>query len=147
MDGPANFLHAAVCHCSALREKLPYGYLLCGSNAMAFVTAEILGMNRPATILSLCTAVLCFNSGCLFMRCNTCVVREKEKMRPVQFESERAQQFFVDGVHELQSHKQNSDVQVSAVPFLWLYATTKVMSDNAIYNDQISARATRTATA
>ena len=96
-------------------------------------------MNRHATILSLCAAAFCFNSGCLFVRQTTSVVREKENLRPVQFESEQARQYFEGGVHELQSHKQNFDQQVSAVPFLWLYSSNKELSDNAIYNDQISA--------
>jgi hypothetical protein len=96
-------------------------------------------MRCPTIGLSLCAALLCCSSGCLFVQHTTRVVRNKEPIHPAQFESERAQQFFVAGVHELQAHKKDFDVQVSAVPFLWWYSSTNELSDSAVYNDQISA--------
>ena len=96
-------------------------------------------MKRHTVILLLLGAMPCWLSGCLFVRHATRVVRDKEKQQPVQFESQRAQEFFVAGVHELQCHKQNLNVEVSAVPFLWWYSHSDELSDNAIYNDQISA--------
>ena len=67
------------------------------------------------------------------------IERDKEPLRPVQFESEQARQFFLGGVHDLQTHKQSSNVEASAVPFLWLNISDSTLSNNAIYNDQISA--------
>jgi len=95
-------------------------------------------MNPRILLLVLFGTMSCCLSGCLFVRHATNVVREKEQQHPTQFESKRAQDFFVAGVHDLQTHKSSMDVQVSAVPFLWWYSQTKELSDNAIYNDQIS---------
>ncbi len=73
------------------------------------------------------------------MRASTKVVREKEAIRPARFESEQAQQYFTAGVHDLQAHKQSFDARISAFPLLWFSATASELSDNAIYNDQLSA--------
>lgn len=86
-----------------------------------------------------CVLLLSCTSGCLFVRHNTQVVREKEAVRPIQFESDQACNVFEAGVHELQSSKKPSDADVLAVPFLCLYSHSSVLSDNAIYNDQESA--------
>jgi hypothetical protein len=84
-------------------------------------------------------AVFCCSSGCLFVHHSTRIVRDKEATRPVQFQSQQARQSFLAGVHELQAHKQSSGPNVTAVPFLWWYSSATELSDNAIYNDQISA--------
>lgn len=96
-------------------------------------------MDRLVICLSLCATMLSFNTGCLFVRHSTKVVREKEKIQPARFESQQAEQYFLAGVHDLQTHKPNFDVQVSAVPLLWWYSRTSVLSDNAVYNDQLTA--------
>jgi hypothetical protein len=83
-------------------------------------------------------ALLSSTSGCLFVNHSTKVVRDKEPMHRVAFESPQAQQAFVAGVHDLQSHKQAYNFQVSAMPVLWWKSTANELSDNAIYNDQIS---------
>jgi hypothetical protein len=83
--------------------------------------------------------VLCFASGCLFVHHTTRIVRDKEPVRPVRFESEQAKQFFLGGVHELQAHKDKSNMEITAVPFVCWNSSESALSDNAIYNDQISA--------
>jgi hypothetical protein len=93
---------------------------------------------KRLTILSLCAASLCCVTGCLFVRHSTSMVRDKEPLLPIRFESDRAKQYFLSGVHDLQSHKEGSDIQICAVPFLWWYSSASELSDNAIYNDQIS---------
>jgi hypothetical protein len=94
-------------------------------------------MNRHFVTL-LVAALLCSLSGCLFVNHSTRVVRDKEPMLPVQFESKQAQQYYAAGVHDLQTRKQTYNFQVSAMPLLWWRSTANELSDNAIYNDQIS---------
>ena len=94
-------------------------------------------MNRHFIAL-LAAALLCSTSGCLFVNHSTKVVRDKEPMQRVQFESEQAHQCFVAGVHDLQTRKQSYNFQVSAMPLLWWRSSANELSDNAIYNDQIS---------
>jgi hypothetical protein len=86
-----------------------------------------------------CALLLSCTSGCLFVRHNTRVVREKEALRPIQFESDQARSVFEAGVHELQAHKETSGGDVVAVPLLCWYSHVNELSDNAIYNDQESA--------
>jgi hypothetical protein len=83
-------------------------------------------------------ALLSSTSGCLFVNHSTKVVRDKEPMQRVAFESPQAQQAFAAGVHDLQAHKQAYNFQVSAMPILWWKSTANELSDNAIYNDQVS---------
>lgn len=94
-------------------------------------------MYRCVVVL-LSMAFLCCMPGCLFVNHSTKVVRDKEPLQRVAFESEQAQQAFVAGVHDLQTRKQNYNFQVSAVPLLWWRSTANELSDNAIYNDQVS---------
>lgn len=96
-------------------------------------------MNRLARLGMFSGVLLAATSGCLFVRHNTQIVREKEQRQPVRFESERAQQHFLGGVHELHGHQQAVDVELTAVPFLCWSSHTSTLSENAIYNDQISA--------
>jgi hypothetical protein len=96
-------------------------------------------MARRILVLALLGLLTCGSSGCLFMRHSTRVVREKEKKQAVRFESPRAEEYFLGGVHELQAHKQNGHPEVTAIPFLMVYSRVDELSDNAIYNDQISA--------
>jgi hypothetical protein len=91
---------------------------------------------RVVALLSM--AFLCCMPGCLFVNHSTKVVRDKEPMQRVAFESEQARQAFVAGVHDLQTRKQSYNFQVSAVPLLWWRSSANELSDNAIYNDQIS---------
>jgi hypothetical protein len=77
-------------------------------------------------------------SGCLFVRHTTHQVREKESLRTVQFESADAQGVFQAGVNELKAHKDQSDPEIVAIPFVIWYSSVNELSDNAIYNDQIS---------
>ena len=86
-----------------------------------------------------CALLLSCTSGCLFVQHKTRVVRDKEALRPVQFESDQACSVFEAGVHELQANKQSTDADVLAIPFVCVYSRTNVLSDNAIYNDQESA--------
>jgi hypothetical protein len=86
----------------------------------------------------LAVALLCSCSGCLYVNHSTRVIRDKEPVLPVQFESPQAQRIYSAGVHDLQSHKQPYNFQVSAMPLLWWRSTANELSDNAIYNDQIS---------
>jgi hypothetical protein len=94
-------------------------------------------MNRHFFALVAAT-LFCSFSGCLFVNHSTKVVRDKEPMQRVAFESEQARQSFMAGVHDLQSHKQSYNFQVSAMPLLWWRSSANELSDNAIYNDQIS---------
>ena len=94
-------------------------------------------MNRRFIAL-LGAAFLCPFSGCLFVNHSTKVVRDKEPMQRVAFESEQARQYFQAAVHDLQSHKKSYNFQVSAMPVLWWRSSANELSDNAIYNDQIS---------
>lgn len=96
-------------------------------------------MFRRFLALSIVVASVCSSSGCLFVRQSARIEREKESLLPVQFESEQARQYFLGGVHELQARKQISNLEMSAVPFLWFNVSHSTLSDNAIYNDQISA--------
>ncbi len=89
--------------------------------------------------LLLCAVLSCSLSGCLFVRHSTRIVREKEAIHPIRFESEQAQRVFEAGVHELQARKETSGGEVTAVPFLCWYSYMNQLSDNAIYNDQESA--------
>jgi len=59
-------------------------------------------------------------------------------MLPARFESEQAHQYFAAGVHDLQTHKKSYNFQVSAMPLLWWRSSSNELSDNAIYNDQVS---------
>jgi hypothetical protein len=86
--------------------------------------------------LLLCTVPTVFGSGCLFVRHSTVAVREHEAVRPMQFESEQARNVFEGGVTEMKAHKDESNAQVRAVPFLFWYSRVEVPSDNAVYNDQ-----------
>ncbi len=96
-------------------------------------------MKRLYIAFPLCVAAFCASSGCLFVRHNTRVEREKESQAAVQFESEQAKRYFLGGVHEMQAHKQQSNLQVAAVPFVFWYSSTAEPSNNAVYNDQITA--------
>ena len=89
--------------------------------------------------LLVCAVLLCCSSGCLFVRHNTRVVREKEALRPIRFESDQARSVYEAGVHELQAHKDTSGGDVFAIPFLCWSSHVDQLSDNAIYNDQQSA--------
>ena len=83
-------------------------------------------------------ALACVCSGCLFVRHTTHQVREKEALRPARFESAQTQSVFEAGVNDLKAHKNTSDPEVVAVPFVIWYSSVSELSDNAIYNDQIS---------
>ncbi len=86
-----------------------------------------------------CAAILSACSGCLFVRHSTRVIRENEPQRPVRFESEQAQNLFEGPVAELKSQKTGSNPQVFFIPFLCWYSREDVLSDAAVYNDQIAA--------
>ncbi|MCE5269447.1 MAG: hypothetical protein LLG00_16345 [Planctomycetaceae bacterium] len=89
--------------------------------------------------MAICAFLACALSGCLFVRHSTHVVREKEPIHPVRFESEQAKTVFEAGVHQLQAHKETSGGGLVAVPFICWYSHVNELSDNAIYNDQESA--------
>jgi hypothetical protein len=93
-------------------------------------------MNRRWLKLSLCGILLSCTPGCLFVRQSTQVVREKEPIRSVQFESQQAKTLFEGGARQMQANKERSTPEVLAIPFLCLYAHSTELSDNAIYNDQ-----------
>jgi hypothetical protein len=88
------------------------------------------------TWLLLGAVPLVSGSGCLFIRHATVPVREHEAVRPVQFESEQAKNVFEGGVTEMKAHKEETNAQVRAVPFLFWYSRVEVPSDNAVFNDQ-----------
>ena len=87
-----------------------------------------------------CTALIAFSSGCLFTRVTTNVVRKNEKPRAVAFESPQAKNIFDGKLAEAKANlpSNNSNPKVVAVPFLLLWASTDVVSDNAIRNDQLT---------
>lgn len=87
--------------------------------------------------LSVCAVLLSISSGCLFVRHSTHVVRESEKPQAVQFESPQAQNMFDSGVAQAKQHKESSNPKVLAVPLVCWYSRADVLSDNAVYNDQI----------
>jgi hypothetical protein len=96
-------------------------------------------MNRSARLWSsFCIALLCLCSGCLGVRHSTHVVRENEKPRPVQFESEQAKNLFDAGVNQMKAHKETTNVQVS-LSWLGWKSQGDVLSDNAVYNDELLA--------
>ena len=93
-------------------------------------------MNRRWLKLSLCAMLLSCTPGCLFVRQSTHVVREKEPIRSVQFESQQAKTLFEGGAHQMQAMKEHPAPEVLAIPFVCLYSRATELSDNAIYNDQ-----------
>ena len=93
-------------------------------------------MNRRWLALSLGTMLLGCAPGCLLVHQSTRVVRDKEPMRTVQFESEQAQRLFETGVHQMQAHKDYSQPDVFALPLVCLLIRGNELSDNAVYNDQ-----------
>lgn len=93
-------------------------------------------MNRRWLKFSLCAMLLGCTPGCLVVRQSTQVVREKEPMRSVQFESEQAKRLFETGVHRMQANKERSQPEVVVIPFLCFTVRMSELSDNAIYNDQ-----------
>jgi hypothetical protein len=98
-------------------------------------------MNRsPWLVAAFCFVLIAVNSGCLFTRHTTNVVRKNEKPRPVGFESAQAKNIFDGKVAEVKafSRTEMSNPRVVAVPFLLWYSSTDVVSDNGIYNDQVA---------
>jgi hypothetical protein len=87
-----------------------------------------------------CTVLLAFNTGCLFTRHTTNVVRKNEKPRAVAFESPQAKNIFDGKLVEAKTNLNTnfSNPRVVAVPFLLWYSSTDVVSDNGIYNDQLA---------
>jgi hypothetical protein len=86
-----------------------------------------------------CAALLSLNSGCLITRYNTNVVRKNEKPRAVQFESAQAKNIFEGKEVEVKTNLTSvSNPRFVAVPFLLLWGSTDVVSDNGIYNDQLA---------
>jgi hypothetical protein len=96
-------------------------------------------MNGRRLKLLLCAALLCPGSGCLLVRHSTRVVRDNEAIQPVRFESEQARKMFEAGVHEVQAHKESFGGDVFALPLVCWVSHVSELSDNAIYNDQISS--------
>lgn len=94
-------------------------------------------MPRSIVVLAFAGLVLAFTPGCLFVRHNTRVVRQNEKPRPMQFQSEQARSLFEAGLVDAKSNKELSNAQVTAVPLLFWYSRLDVPSDNAVYNDQL----------
>ncbi|MEN6449424.1 MAG: hypothetical protein ABFC96_02950 [Thermoguttaceae bacterium] len=96
--------------------------------------------NRACRFSLLAFATLsCALSGCLFVRHSTRIVREKEAVHPIRFESDQAKTVFEAGVHQLQAHKETFGGDVLAVPFVCWRSHVNELSDNAVYNDQESA--------
>jgi hypothetical protein len=96
-------------------------------------------MNRSAWFLSaFCVFTLGVGSGCLITRHSTNIVRKHEKLRPVQFESAETKNLFDGKLAQAKSNQSMKNPQVFAVPFLLWYSSTDVVSDNGIYNDQVT---------
>jgi hypothetical protein len=96
-------------------------------------------MNRsPMLEIIVCAAFLAFAPGCLIMRHSTNVIRKNEKPRIVKFESAQAKNVFDGKLAQAKSNKNNANPSVIAVPFLFCFSSTEIVSDNGIYNDQIS---------
>jgi hypothetical protein len=93
-------------------------------------------MNRRWFVLSLGMMLLGCAPGCLMVHQSTRVVREKEPLRSVRFESEQTQRLFETGAHQMQAHKDYSQPDIFALPFLCLLIRGNELSDNAVYNDQ-----------
>jgi len=92
--------------------------------------------NRPWS--SLCVVLLCLCSGCLGVRHTTRVIRENEQPRPVRFESEQARNLFQAGVNQMKAHKETTNFQLSFSLLGWR-SQADVLSDNAVYNDEVLA--------
>jgi hypothetical protein len=87
-----------------------------------------------------CTALLAASSGCLFTRFTTNTVRKNEKPRAVTFESAQARNIFEGKLAESRANlsSNTANPRVVAVPFLLLWASTDVVSDTGIRNDQLA---------
>lgn len=93
----------------------------------------------PRLAIVCCAAILTLNSGCLITRYKTNVVRQNEKPRAVKFESSQAKNIFDGKEIEAKTRLTGpSNPRIVAVPFLLLWSSTDVVSDNGIYNDQLA---------
>lgn len=97
-------------------------------------------MGRHLLLTCSLGVLLLSSSGCLFVRHATRVVRQDEKPRSVQFESESARNLFEAGLADVKAHPDTgANPQIVAVPLLFWYSSTDQLSDAAIYNDQVLA--------
>jgi hypothetical protein len=78
----------------------------------------------------------CFLNGCLFVHSNTHILREHEKIRVVQFETDQARYAYESGVNELVAHQKPISGGATCIPFICLISNETKLSDSAIYNDQ-----------
>lgn len=91
---------------------------------------SLVSLGGAAVVLSCCC-------GCLLVNHSTRVVRQYEKPRSAQFESAQAQNLFEAGVVDMKSHKESSNPQVVAIPFVIWLSRMDELSDTAVYNDQL----------
>ncbi len=74
------------------------------------------------------------------MHHSTNVVREHEKPQAVRFESEEARDEFEAGLAVVRAHKSGNGLShMFAVPFICWFSSEDVLSDNAVYNDEVKA--------
>jgi hypothetical protein len=98
-------------------------------------------MNRswPMSLVFV-AGVLISMPGCLVTHHSQNIIREKEARRSVHFESEEAQQMFNTQVAETKAKSEEKAKSRSlTIPFLLSWSTTDVLSDAALYNDQLAA--------
>lgn len=85
-----------------------------------------------------CCALVCSTfCGCLVVRHKSNTKREGEVCRAAQFESDEARTAFEGATSQLQANKTAKATGVLAIPFICWISRDEVLSDNAIYNDQL----------
>jgi hypothetical protein len=94
----------------------------------------------PWLTMVCCAVVLASNSGCLFTRHTTNIVRKNEKSREVTYESPQAKNIFEGKLAESRTNLGNnfSNPRIIAVPFVLWYSSTDIVSDTGVRNDQLA---------
>ena len=94
-------------------------------------------MIRTWIILSIMGISGLLTSGCVVMGQKEIIVREGETVKQVEFESEQAGILFRKTSKPIISRKDKQN-ESFVIPFIIAYQTTKTLSENARYNDEIN---------